>query len=137
MRSHPRHQTNIPVHLNYEQMTKTHDSELINVSLGGLSFLLPEPASIGDEVEVFLKLVDPPTKIIGHIMWCKRFANHFQVGLKFSRDEDPFLTRMVDQICRIEDYRLQTMETRGVEMSSEEAAAEWISKYAKEYSHYN
>ena len=40
------------------------------------------------------------------------------------------LLRMVEQICHIEHYRNELLQTEGREISSEVAAKEWIEKYA-------
>ena len=47
--------------------------------------------------------------------------------------EDVFRARMVAQVCYIEDYRRSIARAEGRELSSEEAAGEWIAKYASKF----
>ncbi|MEQ8937648.1 MAG: PilZ domain-containing protein, partial [Gammaproteobacteria bacterium] len=44
-----------------------------------------------------------------------------------------FLLRMVEQLCHIEHYRNEIARVEGRELSSEQAAQEWISKYAESF----
>ncbi|MDY6992513.1 MAG: hypothetical protein SVR94_07890 [Pseudomonadota bacterium] len=45
---------------------------------------------------------------------------------------DAFRSRMLEQVCQIEKYR-QSLEQQGRTISIEEAAMEWISRYAAEF----
>ena len=40
---------------------------------------------------------------------------------------------MVEQICHIEQYRREVLKKEGRRLSSEEAASEWIVKYASDF----
>jgi hypothetical protein len=42
---------------------------------------------------------------------------------------------MVEQICFIEHYKNEVLETEGRALTSEQAAAEWIEKYGAAGSH--
>ena len=37
---------------------------------------------------------------------------------------------MIEQICHIENYRQLIKKEQGIELSSEQAAKQWIQKYA-------
>jgi hypothetical protein len=37
---------------------------------------------------------------------------------------------MVEQVCAIEQYRGEVLENEGRELTAQEAAAEWIGRYA-------
>jgi len=37
---------------------------------------------------------------------------------------------MVEQICHIEDYRSRIKKGQGLDLTSEQAASQWISEYA-------
>ena len=133
MRRHERFDTSIPIQLFHSDISKEFASSLINISLGGLSFSLADPISIGDEVNIKINHVMPPSELVGTIVWCRRFSDHYEVGLKFSDQGDPFLTRMVEQVCHIENYRISQQQDAGRELSSEQAAEEWIEKFAESY----
>ena len=53
--------------------------------------------------------------------------------MSFLDAEDAFLARMVEQVCHIEDYRKSVHRIEGRELSPEEAAMEWIEKYASQF----
>jgi hypothetical protein len=40
---------------------------------------------------------------------------------------------MVEQVCHIKQYSKEILEKEGRKLSDEEAAVEWIEKYAKDF----
>jgi hypothetical protein len=40
---------------------------------------------------------------------------------------------MVEQVCHIEQYKADVLKKEGRELTGEEAAKEWILKYAKDF----
>ena len=52
------------------------------------------------------------------------------MGVSFVDPDDAFRTRMVEQICHIEHYKKEILEKEGRELTGEEAALEWIKRYA-------
>ena len=40
---------------------------------------------------------------------------------------------MVEQICHVEHYRRQVRQIEGRQLDGEEAAQEWVSKYAADF----
>ena len=48
-------------------------------------------------------------------------------------EDELFRLRMIEQICHIEHYRNEMLKQQGRELSIEEAAQEWISRYAGEF----
>ena len=53
--------------------------------------------------------------------------------MQFDQPDEQFKARMVAQFCQIEDYRRELREREGRELSSDEAAREWIMLYAEEF----
>ena len=133
MRRHDRHDSNIPIRIHTESPLEDASTALINIGSGGLSCSLPLPVTIGNTVEIEITLTDPPATLAGTIRWCKKFHDHFDIGIEFSQQGDPFLLRMVRQICAIEEYRHEQFRQNERELSSEEAAVEWIEKYAADF----
>ena len=41
--------------------------------------------------------------------------------------------RMVEQVCHIEHWKKEIREKEGRELTGEQAAMEWIKKYAKDF----
>ena len=52
------------------------------------------------------------------------------MGVELLEKEEAFRTRMIEQICHIEHYKNEVYKTEGRELSGEEAALEWINKFA-------
>ena len=94
---------------------------------------MEKPISIGSEINIQINHVKPTANLKGCIVWCRRFSDHFEVGVQFSDQADPFLTQMVEQVCHIENYRQTQQEVAGRVISSEVAAKEWIAKFAEHY----
>jgi hypothetical protein len=103
---------------------------VLNVSFGGLAFTAASCPTIGTIIELRLPTVDPPFEARGQIAWCRPEKGAFLVGVEFLDASDAFRARMVQQVCSIERYRQETQEAEGRSMTTEEAAMEWIRKYA-------
>ena len=57
------------------------------------------------------------------------------MGVKFTEEETAYAVRMVEQLCYIEHYRQNVLQSEGRELSGEEAALEWIEKFAGNFPH--
>jgi hypothetical protein len=53
--------------------------------------------------------------------------------MKYADGRDKKVLRLVEQICHIMSYRVMQEHLTGKVMSADEAAREWISKYAESY----
>lgn len=131
-----RHASSVPLHCHKEGHTAISAGETSDVSFGGVSFILDRPYSPGDVVSVQYPSLARGRTLKGEIVWCRpldepdtrRYAN----GLRFLDEETHFRARLVEQICHIEAYRKVQREL-GRELSSREAAAEWIGRYGDKF----
>ncbi|MCP4321180.1 MAG: PilZ domain-containing protein, partial [Alteromonadales bacterium] len=64
---------------------------------------------------------------------CKTLDNAFEVGVEFVAHVDKYRTRLIEQVGEIESYQRTLLEAEDRELSSEEAAIEWIGKYGAKY----
>lgn len=132
MRNYIRHSTFIPIQVISEQ--KPEVTEIHNLSAGGLSFITHEAFKVGDIIEFKIPVMKPDYRGRGVVVWRRKQAlSEFEVGMRFTSDDEFFRTRMVEQVCQIEEYRQQAFSNDGRVMTSEEAALEWIAKYAKNF----
>ena len=129
MRSFIRHPTDIPIEIRLEDQSCQHEP-LRNVSRGGLCFLHPQAAAVGSNIVVRIALTSPPFEAACRVTWCQADGNAWQVGVEFLDQDILFRLRMVEQICHIEQYRRTVRESQGRALSSQEAAIEWIERYA-------
>jgi hypothetical protein len=131
-----RHPASIPIQIG-KRVSSDHDTQYhtqtVDVSAGGLSCESEFLMSPGEPVEVEIALNQPPFKTIGHVVWCKHNGDRFLVGIGFADLATAYAVRMVEQVCYIEEYRQGVLEEEGRELSSEDAALEWISKHAGDF----
>ncbi|MFC6671782.1 hypothetical protein [Marinobacterium aestuariivivens] len=68
--------------------------------------------------------------ITGRIDWCHPGRGGYELGILFANGEHAMRMRMFEQVCHIRRYRLRMREEQGRLLSEDEAALEWIAKYA-------
>lgn len=132
MRNYIRHLASIPIHISVGENLST-AVKVQNLSVGGLSFVTDEKVKVGDFIDFQIPVVKPDYHGQGVVVWRRQQAlDVFEIGLRFTNDDEFFRTRMVEQVCRIESYR-QTLYEKGRNLTSEEAALEWIEKFAGDF----
>ncbi len=132
-RRYIRHPTDIPIEYHFEQIFTDSTEPLRDISEAGLSFRSSNPVASGVQIEVKIPFVRPPFAATGSVVWCKQMGHHYDVGVKFGDGESRFRLRMVEQICQIEHYRMKIRRQEHRELSGEEAAREWINRYASRF----
>jgi len=109
------------------------DETLTNVSLGGLSFVSKQPLQVDQMVRVSIPVLRQDNHLSGKVVWCEQSQNGYEIGIEFEGSKDVFRLRMIEQICHIEHYRKEVKFAEGRELSSEEAANEWITRHAGDF----
>ena len=139
IRRHVRHVTGIPVEVRLEYHDDYHgeDDTITNVSLGGLCFVASDRLDVDESVQVRFPVLNQEQRLNGKVVWCNKTARGYEVGLEFDDPEEVGRLRMIDQICQIESFRQQVEKTDGRKLSSEQAAREWVSRYAGDFSALN
>ncbi len=134
VRKYIRHPSDVPIQVELDRVEDDNDdTTLTNVSLGGLSFVSTQPLDILQKVRVCIPLVKRNNFLEGWVVWCQKATNGYEIGLEFTRSNEVFRLRMIEQICHIEHYRKQIKAVEGRVLSTEEAAKEWISQYAGDF----
>lgn len=133
MRSFIRHPSNIPIDFQLEELVVEGNEYLKNVSIGGLAFNSRSKLDIGSVIRIKIPLVQPVFQALGRVTWCRPEDGHFEVGIEFLDENDTFRARMVEQICHIEEYKQDVLKKEGRKLSGEEAASEWIQRYAVKF----
>ena len=132
MRRFIRHPTDIPI-----EVLKGNgggvQQPLRDVSHGGLSFRHDEQLPVGAVIRMRIVLTQPAFETEARVIWCLPEGRAWQVGVQFLDPEDQFRARMVEQVCHIEHYRRELRDREGRQLSSHDAALEWIAKFAKEF----
>ena len=130
MRQFIRHPADIPIEVGARGQLTHATYNTFNLSIGGLEFPCDREFEPGDVVEIRIPSVRPPFEVEARVAWCKPGEGRFELGVEFLALDDAFLVRMVEQACHIENYKKDIYRTEGRILSSEEAAMEWINKYA-------
>lgn len=101
-----------------------------NISSGGVSIMSDKYLSPNSIIQISIPLVKPAFETYAQVVWCKVLDSAYELGLQFMHYQDEFAARMVEQICHIEHYRKQVLHEEGRRLTTEDAAQEWIEKYA-------
>ncbi len=133
MRQYIRHPSDIPITYALADVVDGDRDCLQNISYGGLCFRAPRPLDSGARIRIEIPVSDPSFVVDGTIVWCRPEEEAFAVGVRFDDGDDEFKVRMVEQVCYIEHYKNEVYERDGRELTSEQAAAEWISSNADEF----
>ena len=124
-----RHTVGVPLEIRPLQGAELR-GETSNVSFGGLAFTAEQCPDTGEIVELRIPTVDPPFEARARVAWCRCEEGRYLVGVEFLDSGDAFQARMVQQVCSIERYRQEIEEAEGRALTPQEAAGEWIQRYA-------
>lgn len=133
MRTYIRHPADIPVHIVIQSQPAQSPRRIKNVSFGGLAFISEHFIDPGAQIRVCIDVVDPRFEAEGIVTYCRQKSDHYLVGVEFIYRDDLYIVRMVEQICHIQHYKQQVAAREGRSLSPQEAADEWISKYANRF----
>ena len=87
----------------------------------------------GQPIRLTIPLLGQSFQIDGSVAWCRKAGRGFDVGVRFERDCSAFVMRMAEQICYIEQYRRDVRLREGRQLTSDESAAEWITRFAARF----
>jgi hypothetical protein len=132
MRKYVRHPSTIPIELTLTRGPCVGRQQLTNIATGGFACAVCEPMPVGATVQLRIPLIWPEYRGCGVVKWCRGDAAEYEVGIEF-RAHDLFKAKMVEQLCQIEHYRNQLWIEEGRIVDGEQAAVEWIARYAKDF----
>ena len=132
-RRYIRHPSRMPIRFDLQGDVDHRDEHLRNVSEGGVCFATEVALDPGQSIRLTIPLLGQSHEIDGMVAWCRRTPGSYEVGVRFRSPEDRFSARMVEQLCYIEDYRQQVAREEGRRLTSEEAAKEWIERFAEHF----
>lgn len=137
LRKFIRHPVDVPIQVTADWVEdeddETLDQTITNVSLGGLAFVSAKPLQVLERVRVCIPFLQRGNTLVGNVVWCDRSGNGYEIGIEFEKSRDVFRLRMIEQICHIEHYRKEVLLQEGRELTPQEAASEWITKYASDF----
>jgi hypothetical protein len=128
-----RHTADVPLEVRAVDEAGGETHRGVNVSFGGLAFESEDPLAYGTTLEVRIDQVKPPFEAHARVVHCEPEGDHFCIGVQFLDAGDAFRARMVEQVCSIDRYRREVREHEGRELSTQEAAEEWIRRHASRF----
>jgi hypothetical protein len=132
LRVYVRHPSEFPVEL-IRDGNEVARERLHDVSAGGLCCRSNEAFETGELVRVHIPVGSSGFSAEGRVAWCHGAEDEgFRIGIAFTSEVDAMRTRMVEQVCHIERYHRQLV-AEGHDTTREQAAIEWISKYAERF----
>jgi hypothetical protein len=130
MRRYVRYPSDVPIEYRVEAQPDARKERLNNVSERGLCFICTDYIPPDTAIEVKIHLVKPFVQLTGQVVWCCSIKDVHQVGVVFEEGGNSFILRMVEQLCYIEQYKQEVLHRNGRHLTGEEAAREWIERYA-------
>lgn len=114
-----------------DERTKT-----INVSLGGLLFPSKKNVDAGAAIVINMPFESKVFNIRGKVVRCAKSAETklFEIAVSFSRPQEAFKVKMIEQIYLIAEYRDLLRVQTGKDVSLEEASRKWIKRYSARFS---
>ena len=132
-----RHPAEVPIRVSLERVVDEAEDPteqtITNVSLGGLAIVSDKPIAQLERVRISIPMLGEDNDLVGNVVWCEEASDGYEVGVEFDRSRDVYRMRMIEQICHIEHYRKEVARLEGRDLSSQEAAREWISRYAGDF----
>lgn len=129
-REYLRHTVNVPLEVTTVEAAPRSERLGVNVSYGGLAFTMEECLDHGQIIHLRIPAIDPPFDANARVVWCRPEGDNWLVGVEFLDSTHAFQSRMVQQVCSIENYRQEVLKNEGRTLTTQEAAAEWIGKFA-------
>ncbi len=125
-----RHTVHVPLEVDRpDEPAPRAEGEGVNVSYGGLAFLSVSCPAVGEVLRIRIPTVDPPFEGRARVTWCRPETDQYLVGVQFLDSGAAFRSRMVQQVCSIENYRREVEEREGRVLTPQDAAAEWIDRF--------
>lgn len=128
-----RHPSGLPIEYSIKYVDSNVMEPMKNISQGGLCFNVKENITPGLSILIRIPIHTPAFEAKGIVAWCQECNERYEIGVKFTDESTEFNIRMIEQVCYIEQYRKDILENEGRNLSGEEAAMEWVEKYAKDF----
>ena len=134
-RKYIRHPICLPLEYEKVKAEKRERAKTLDLSYGGLLFLSRTKISKKTEIVVMLPFKDKTFKIHGSVARCERDTDSslYEVGIEFTKVNDAFKVKLVEQLHLIEEYRSLRSLQLDREMTLKEASEEWIEKYSEQF----
>ena len=130
-----RHPSDIPIEYCLTDKPLCHMDSIHNVSQGGLCFHTQQAVSHKQWLHLHIPISSEHFEVDAQVKWCEPANNRegFDVGVQFASKDQAFCARMVEQVCHIEQYKQRALKKEGRVLTGDQAAAEWIDRFAHQF----
>ena len=137
MHKYIQHPITIPIHFQLNDAVSNNGQVPAQNIQYGLTFESDTQIDPGKEIVLQVPIRERLPEIKGTVAWCKNSGSKYKIAVNFYDAKMAFQARMIEQVCHIEDLRLQMTREEGREVSREDAASVWIKKHAREFPYIN
>ncbi len=111
-------------------------SKTVNVSLGGLLFTSKRMVEPGVGIVINMPFETKVFNIRAKVVRCSKSVESklYDVAVSFSRPQEAFKVKMIEQIYLIAEYRDMLRLQSGKDVTMEEASRKWIKRYSARFS---
>jgi len=110
-RQHTRYSTSLPVAFNARRSGSERSAYLNNISISGMSFNSMIPLETGTVIMLHFPVSKPVFSTPGLVVWCRKMAFQYGIGVGFIDVDEEFRLRMVEVVRSIDKYRKQELRT--------------------------
>mgnify|MGYP003413888789 FL=1 len=131
-RQQTRYPATLPVAFALGELVASESAYLSNISTGGVSFNSMVALDLGTVIMLHFPVSKPVFRAPGRVVWCRKMAFQYGIGVEFINTDANFRQRMVNLVRKIEEYREETVRA-GRGLSGQEATLEWIELFGAEF----
>jgi len=134
MRQYIRHPVSVPIEVSLVNGPFLGDApHASDLGVGGLAFSSSQKFEPGMLVHIRIAHTRPAFETEAKVVWCRSRQQGTDVGVAFLNEDDAYKARMVEQVCYIENYQHAVKRHEGRSLTPQEAAIEWVSKFAANF----
>ncbi len=128
-----RHPLSVPIE--YQEKQTRAGSATVDISEGGISFLSERFLAKGCAISLKIPVGDQVFNIEGHVAYSNRVPtfNRFKTGVAFSNATSAFRAKLAEEMVLIKQFQEKLSLESGTKVTEDEAARQWIEKYAKKF----
>jgi hypothetical protein len=131
-RKYTRYPASLPVAVTLGEVVASESAYLNNISVGGVSFNSMVALEPGTVILLHFPVSKPVFHTPGRVAWCRQMAFQYIVGAEFLDLNLNFRERMVNLVRKIEEFHQEAVRS-GRNISSQDAALEWIGQFGEEF----
>lgn len=121
-----RHPDEFPIELDLQESHQT----ISDTSQLQLVCHSEKPFHSGEAIAIKIPSIASQLEVSGTIDSCENTPNGYELGITFNGSDALNRIRMLEQLCYIQRYRNHVLKVEGRTISNQDAALEWIGKYA-------